>query len=118
MSPIPAAGNATIGGKAGASVDTADTQTFEIAETVVTSPYAQPFDLRQLRSAPLALSMLQSGDDQSDVRLHLKKNAEGDGNTFKMAITVVKDANGEVNVGLTNVGLTAGDDFKARAATR
>ncbi|MGV1790397.1 hypothetical protein [Rhizobium sp. A37_96] len=120
LSPIPAAGNATIGGKAGASVDTTDTQTFEIAETVVPSPYPQPFDLRQLRSAPLAVSMinlwaaaLQSGDDQSDVCLHLKKNAEGDGNTFKMAINVVKDANGEINVGLTNVGLTAGGDFKA-----
>lgn len=120
LSPIPAASSTTIGGKAGASLDTTDTQTFEIAETVVRSPYPQPFDRNQLRTAPLAVSMinlwgaaLQSGDDRSDVCLHLKKNADGDGNTFKMAITVVKDANGEVNVGLTNVGLTAGGDFKA-----
>ncbi|TXI03442.1 MAG: hypothetical protein E6Q76_13835 [Rhizobium sp.] len=120
LSPIPVASSTTIGGKAGASLDTTDTQTFEIAETVSPSPYPQPFDQSQLRTAPLAVSMinlwgaaLQSGDDRSDVCLHLKKSADGDDNTFKMAITVAKGANGEVDIGLTNVGLTAGGDFKA-----
>ncbi len=56
----------------------------------------------------------QSGDDPSDVCLHLKKNADGDGNTFKMGDhSCQRSERRSVNVGLTNVGLTAGGDFKA-----
>ncbi|MGO4355182.1 hypothetical protein AB4Z25_25015 [Rhizobium sp. RAF36] len=119
LSPIPSGGIRTVGGSVGASREVTDTQSFVISEDVVPSPYSYKFDLKMLDTAPLARSMinlwaaaLQSGDDASDICLRIQKS-ESDGNTFQIGITVAKDVNGEVNVGLSSLGLTAGGELKA-----
>lgn len=119
LSPVPSGAPNTTGGKVGASRDVADTQSFAISEDVVPSPYPYPFEKKMLDSAPLARAMInlwsaaiQSGDDASDICLRIRR-AESDGNTYQMGITVTKDAGGEVNVGLSSLGLTAGGELKA-----
>jgi hypothetical protein len=117
LSSVPI-GGATVGGSVNASQDTTDSQSLVVQEDVGLSSKALGYRQGMLQHAPIAAAMvnlwraaLQSGDDPSDVCLRLKKGS-ADGNTFKMSITVVKDVNGKVAVGLAPITLTPSGEFK------
>ncbi|ESY03814.1 hypothetical protein NKH64_28915 [Mesorhizobium sp. M0999] len=118
LGPGPIGGGATAGGSVGASQVTTDSQTLLIQEEVSSSSKAVPYASDMLERAPMAKAMvnlwsaaLQSGDDASDICLRLKKGS-ADANIFKMSITVVKDVNGKVSIGLAPVALAANGEFK------
>jgi hypothetical protein len=118
LGPFPAGGIA-VGGSFGGSHTLSDVQQLVLVEDVSRSSRPVVFEPWMLKEAPLANAMinlwkaaLQSGDDDSDICLRLKKGAS-DGNTYKMAITITKTVNGKVNVGLAGIGLSGSGDFKS-----
>lgn len=111
------AGGAVVGLGASASRVTTDSQTLTISSDVLLSSRAVDYADGMLKDAPIAATManfwdvaLEAGDQVSDVCLRLKS---GEGNTFKIAITVVEGVKGNVSILLAPATLTANGELKS-----